>query len=457
MNVFELGRSHSSMFNFAAEMIEFQDDQFGHQLEGLFTEIKNTYVKPGISMPAAMADKYSVRMSKLIFSRFGLKCKVVYNEHMAAIMPLYANRNHIFLTDWQKGAAIEDQIKFLEKIKGEKGYIDLAKAKISGRYSEYEHVLYVNYDDFFSEDMLTPGQATGITLHEIGHAFYNISHSDRWHSSNQILADLALTTVGKKNTDRTHIYREIEKYNDKIKKEEIDKMMTGDPIVAGYIWHKYIAEGNFNTNGASTTVSTYDQTSCEQMADNFAARFGYGREVISGLEAVHKVYGSFNHSWYMAAWGMILEYAIIGAFNAVAIAMIMAAFSVATGGAVLLIYGIMIYIFTTAYVLSTGEAKRDYTYDELKFRYKRIRDQMVNRLKDKALDKAIVKKIIGDIAYTDNVIKGIYEDWSIYRVILNRVIPSNRAAKNAIEDEQLLETLAANAMFMKAAQIRTSV
>lgn len=457
MNVFDLGRTSSGMFNFANEMIEFQDDQFGHQLEGLFTEIKNTYIKPDINMPAAMADKFASRMSKMIFDRFGLKCKVVYNEHMAAIMPLYANRNHVFLDSWNKGAEIEDQIKFLEKLKNQRGYIDLAKAKISGRYSEYEHTLYVNYDDFFSANMLTPSEATGITLHEIGHAFYNISHSDRWHSANQILADLALTTVNKKNTDRTHIYREIEKYNDKIKKEEIDKMMTGEPVVAGYIWHKYIAEGNFNSNGSTIKNSTYDQTSCEQMADNFAARFGYGREVISGLEAVHKVYGSFNHSWYMAAWGMILEYALVGLGTSIAVAMITAAFNIAAGGGVLLIYGVLIYIFTTAYVLSTGEARRDYTYDELKFRYKRLRDQMVNRLKDKSLDRTTVKKIVDDIAYADNVIKGIYEDWSIYRVMLNRVVPSNWAAKNSIEDQQLLETLAANAIFMKAAQIRTAV
>lgn len=455
MNVFDIGRTHNAMSVFAAEMIEFQNDQFGAQLESIFTEIKDTYVKPGMRMPAAMADKYSARLSKMIFNRFGLKCSIVYNEHLAAVMPLYANRNHIFLNSWHKGVEIEDQVKFLEKLKNQKGFIDLAKAKIGGRYSEYDHTLYINYDDFFASGMLAPGQATGIVLHEIGHAFYNISHSDRWHSANQILADLALTTVGKKKTDRTHIYREIEKYNDNIKKEEIDKMLSGDPIVAGYIWHKYIAEGNFNASGGSAKNNTYDQTSCEQMADNFAARFGYGREVVSGLEVIYKLYGSFNHSWYMAAWSMLLEYALVGIFNAIAISMIIAAFSVGAGGGVLLLYGILIKIFTVAYVFSTGEASRDYTYDELKFRYKRLRDQMVTRLKDKSLDKTTVRKILDDIAYTDGVIKGIYEDWSIYRVILNRVIPANWAAKNAIEDEQLLETLAANALFVKSAALRT--
>ena len=124
MNVFELGRSHSSMFNFAAEMIEFQDDQFGHQLEGLFTEIKQMYPKPGISMPASLANKFSKRMSKMIFSRFGLKCKVVYNEHLAAVLPMYANRHHIFLPDMYKGVEIEEQNKFLSTLNNKKGTID---------------------------------------------------------------------------------------------------------------------------------------------------------------------------------------------------------------------------------------------------------------------------------------------------------------------------------------------
>lgn len=455
MNIFELGRSSHSMFNFAAEMIEFQDDQFGHQLEGLFTEIKNTYIKPGMSMPSAMADKYASRMSKLIFARFGLKCKVIYNEHLAAIMPLYANRNHIFLDESYKGVEIEEQLKFLEKLKNQRGFIDLAKAKIGGIYSEYEHNLYVSFDDFFSDNMMTPGNATGAVLHEIGHAFYNIAYSDRWHGANQVLAELAIKLSGKKNTDRTHIYREIEKYNDKIKKEEIDKMLSGEPVVAGYIWFKYIAEGNFNSNGSGMMVSTYDKTSCEQMADNFAARFGYGRELVAGLEAIHEMYGSTNHSWLMAGMSMITGLIAAIAFTAVSISLISIGF--ATGFGAFLLYGILVGFITMATVFSTGESCRDYTYDELKFRYKRIRDQMVTRLKDKSLDKAVVIATVKDIEYTDAIIKKLYEDWSVFRVVLNRIIPANWAAKNSIEDQQLLETLAANAMFMKAAQIRTAV
>ena len=455
MNVFELGRSHSSMFNFAAEMIEFQDDQFGHQLEGLYAEIKQTYAKPGISMPAPLADKFSARMSKMIFSRFGLKCKVVYTEHLAAVMPMYANRHHIFLPDMYKGIEIEEQTKFLTNLNNKRGTIDLAKAKIGGVYSEYEHNLYINYDDFFSTGLLTPGQATGITLHELGHAFYNISHGDRWHSANQILADLALTSVKKKNKDRTLVYKELEKYNENIKKEELDKMMEGEPVVSGYLWFKYIAEGNFNADGGTTQVKTYDKTSCEQMADNFAARFGYGREVVEGLESIYKTYGSFNHSWYMISAAMVWELLWTMAGVLMAVMMIKAGLYLVVP--MMIFNGVMLGIMVVSYIYATGESTRDYTYDELKYRYKRIRDQMVTRLKDKSLDKASVKKILQNIEYTDGVIKTIYEDWSVYRVVLNRLIPAHWAAKNAIEDEQLLETLAANAMFMKAAQIRTSV
>jgi hypothetical protein len=119
--------------------------------------------------------------------------------------------------------------------------------------------------------------------------------------------------------------------------------------------------------------------------------------------------------------------------------------------------GIFIGFIVVSYVFATGESTRDYRYDELKFRYKRIRDQMVTRLKDKSLDKKTITNILENIKYTDDVIKSVYENWSIYRVVLNRIIPANWAAKNAVEDEQLLETLAANAMFIKAAQIRTIV
>ena len=455
MNVFELGRSHSSMFNFAAEMIEFQDDQFGHQLEGLFTEIKQMYPKPGISMPASLADKFSTRMSKLIFSRFGLKCKVVYNEHLAAVLPMYANRHHIFLPDMYKGVEIEEQNKFLSTLNNKKGTIDLAKAKIGGVYSEYEHNLYINYDDFFSNDMLTPGQATGITLHELGHAFYSISHGDRWHTANQVLADLAIKVSGKKNNDRSLVYKELEKYNENIKKDELDKMINGEPVVSGYLWFKYIAEGNFNAAGGSSQVTTYDKTSCEQMADNFAARFGYGREVVEGLESIYKLYGSFNHSWYMVSAAMIWElvWTIYAAFTSI----LMIQAGIATANPYVISQGIFIGFIVVSYVFATGESTRDYRYDELKFRYKRIRDQMVTRLKEKSLDKKTITNILENIKYTDDVIKSVYENWSIYRVVLNRIIPANWAAKNAIEDEQLLETLAANALFIKAAQIRTSV
>lgn len=455
MNVFDLGRTSSGMFNFANEMIEFQDDQFGHQLEGLFTEIKNTYAKPGISMPAGLADKFSQRMSKLIFARFGLKCTVVYTEHMAAIMPLYANRHHIFMPDMWKGYEVEEQAKFLSKLNNKKGTVDLAKAKIGGIYSEYEHNLYINYDDFFSTGMLTPAQATGITLHELGHGFYSISHGDRWHSANQVLSDIAIKSLGKKQTDRTLLYKELEKYNENIKKEELDKMINGEPVVSGYLWFKYIAEGNFNAAGGGTEVKTYDKTSCEQMADNFAARFGYGREVVEGLEAIYKVYGSVNHSWLLSSVGLIFEllwtigglaYCILGIIGAVSTMNVFGLFQF-----------VMLGIAVVTYIFSTGEATRNYTYDELKYRYKRLRDQMVTSLKDKSLPKNKVTDIVKNIEYTDEVMKKLYEDWSVYRVVLNRLIPAHWAAKNSIEDQQLLETLAANAMFMKAAQIRTAV
>jgi lipid A disaccharide synthetase len=76
-------------------------------------------------------------------------------------------------------------------------------------------------------------------------------------------------------------------------------------------------------------------------------------------------------------------------------------------------------------------------------------------LKRMDLDKKMLANIVEDIYAVDEIINNTYQYSTIFNKLSNLVFTSNRNANNSIKEQQLLESLASNDLFIKSAELKT--
>ena len=327
-----------------------------------------------------------------------------------------------------------------------KGYVDVKKAKVAGIFSQYEHDLYMNPLMLFRDWGLLPPETTAVHLHETGHIFTTIEYSDRLESCNLILSNIASSLMGDRGKMKTeYVYRELSKVNDKVTEEEADKLVNGSAVIAGLTYFKVVI-GSIQTQMAECT---YDKTSSEALADNFASRFKYGRPLISGLEKITKYHG-FSAEKSKAWYTFRFVFSVCSMF-----VLPMAAVALLTAGMIGPGFWFF-YIWVMTFYLAREDV-RDYTYDELKNRYKRIRSDMVELLKDPKLEKEALVALVTDIEYMDKVIDDTMIFKGPFRLVSNFLFSGASAARASVLEQQILEELASNDMFLLSAKIKANL
>lgn len=433
---------------FSLEMIKVQSSNFGHALNAEFlkivTKINNVQLNTQADIQACEEVK---NIESLVFSTLGLRVKVITNSMLAAVLPYYSNKHHVFLNDMFKGnISIKDQNKALEKALGKSGYVDIQNARVGGLFSDYVHKVFMNLRDLVKTYRLNSQEITAVFCHELGHAFYACEYADRMESNNLIISDVCNRIATKKETLKAeYVYQEIQKVDKTVTEKEIDNLVNGNRIIAGYTWYKVVIEANKQACKSQMSQNKYDETAFEQAADNFASRFGYGRDLISGLEKIVAGGGNVEKSKAASNMAMLFEFAFLA---------LMVFTILSTAGAGFIAAPIIYSLFMGTVLYASGENVRDYTYDELKIRYKRIRNEFIAILKEDGFDKAEQQQLIDNINYADSMIESTNVHESIYRKIANFLLPSNRAAKDSIKEQQFLEEMMHNDLFLKSAQLR---
>ena len=430
----------------ALEMIEFQDSSFGEDLEKIISEI-HTELQPYLGNPYLSRNISNLpeikKLEKLVFNRLGLKIELITDEDLATVICFYSNKNHVFLKDHVRGnIRVRGQEKILARSIGKKGTVDTRKAKVSGIFSEYNNLIFMNFVHLFGVYRLTIPEVTAVLLHEIGHAFYACEYSDRLESTNQILADVGKIIFStKEKKDVSYVFREIEKVNPKITIEEVDKLITGDKVIAGTTWFKVVV----NSVQEQLKNAKYSETSSEALADNFAARFGYSRAVVTSLDKMSLLDQDIEKSKFAINFMGISE----------AIASVLLLTGIAAGF-FSVPFSLIVTTALVGFTRSEGEDFEDYTYDSLKVRYQRVRSQLVEALKNKHVPKDVSSSILDDIRIIDRCIEETGQKWSVLKLLANFVVPSAKKAKDSIAEQQLLEELAFNDLFVKSAELRVN-
>ena len=430
------------------EMIDYQDDKFGIKMEAILTELHQKMKDRIYKGNKDVRDSVELKQLKdVIFHRLGIKVKIITNSILAAVLPFYPTTHHIFLHEfWRGNVDIPDQDKLIKEANNKVGFVDLKKAQLGGVFSDYENTLYMNFSELFFQFNLTVQETVAVMLHELGHVFVACEYSDRLNTNNQILAQIAKDlSKNKKEKNVSYIFKNLKHINEEITEGDVDKIVNGTKIVAGYAWFKVVM-GSVNQQ---LKESKYDQTSFEQLADNFAARFQYGRPLITGLDKITIEYLSPERVRGARIFSMLM--------NAISF-LYMTAGIVGTVVTGMFPLTLLLLFFLWLILLMSGEKNKDYTYDELRIRYARIRNEYVGMIKHMNLAdediKSQVKEILDNIQVIDGIVEDVEQYKTIFNILGNLFFKSNRDAASSIKEQQLLESLAFNDVFIKSAQLQ---
>lgn len=429
---------------FSTESIRTQFDDIGPRIEAVITRIIKIIQNKEIKSAKELSKHELIQsLEKMIFDRFKLKVHIVTHLAPAAIIPFFSNKNHIFLHEIIRGRVSDkDQNKLLKEFDQKKGSVNLEKATVDGIFSQYDHPLYLNFHELVEKLNLSIPEITATILHELGHAFYACYYSDRTDRTNQVLAGIIRHNTSNEKGDIEYIYREVSKISQNIQKEDIDKFLNGPRTVASVSFFKIVTE----VVKSQTVNDSYNESAFEQRADNFASRFGYGKQLVLALEKIHV--DSFDKNLnkrIMVQIGYMLPTAIY--FAAFAVSALSFSFLGILG---MILYGFFLNIF----IQLPREDNRVFTYDDLKIRYLRIRQDIIDQLKEIKEDKEVVKQMLESIYLIDEAVKTTAILRVLPSVISNFIFSNARQTVKSINHQQLLEALASSDLFVKSAELR---
>lgn len=430
------------------EMIGFQvNDRFGPELEALISKVKDL-VDQKVPVKILKKDPVISEIQDLVFKRLGLKIELHINSHLAATIPnSFVPHNTIhyeYAREWLMGQEpkITPGGSALSKSgDGIKGYIDLKNARVSGWFSTQVAPVYLKFHELFNELKCTPAEVAGFLLHELGHIWDAIEYLSRVQTTNQVLADVAKhIQVKDRAKDVQYVYRELRKVDPQVSEDVAQALCSDQAVVMGPALQRL-------TVGVVQSLlkdKTYDRTSFEQTSDQFATRFGYGEALITGLQKFEKVHSSEDMAAFRTGSLHVLFFMglmdtcffIAGLMAGVGVAAVIGGFYAA----------LMFYILTK----TTGESGKIRLYDDKKNRYLRIRNQMVEQIKDEDLPQALRRNLLAQITLADDVVKSCKHQDNIYDRVANVVFTKDRRAKESILEQQRLEEMVANDLFVKA-------
>ena len=338
-------------------------------------------------------------------------------------------------------------VEIKNKMKSSSVFVDRKKAKIMGLPNEY--IAYVMHDlhGYFTKADLLPEEATAVLLHEIGHAFTYIEYSYRTITNTSVLIDTFLENLDKKNrSPKESLVIAYEKSTKRdIAKEVKDKNVVSATI---YIMDNYIKEHRYTITG-----STHPSVDSEQLADQFAGRFGLSAEVMSALDKI--IQAQFKEiDKYL--WNNIFQLLLIG--------VILVVLAIASGiGAILgLLIVVTCILIWFSYLLATYKNPTENdpgyinTYDSLKRRYTRLRNELIRNLRNLDVDEKEFKaNLVSSIEKMDKVLDAMPEDKvPMFDAIIRKF---SNAAKHRVEVraiEQMIEDLSENNLYLAAAKLQ---
>lgn len=410
--------------NYSLEVIDYQlNNAFGKALEEEFERYRSY---PKVTQILFKDNK----LAEIVKKYTNLKVRVNLGEDID--LHIYSpdiNKGNVILDNWrQKAFTNYDTTEFLKRKDFIEGGVDLKNAKVFGDFAEIASDIFIGPMLLSRYSPNTVEELTAAFLHEIGHAFVYLEMLGRLTRTHYLLSEGTQQLLNAKNKEqRVKIFDSIENYTkttiadkDKLAHGQLDE--NGYRIIILNLMQKQSIE--------ELDINIYSSRAWEQLADNFAARFGYGRALVVGLDKIHRLYPGIDYTppiiniftLLLQTLGFILVWPLL-----------------------LLLIGMC--IFSNAY---------DLEYDPLKKRFEKFKLQINNAIKDPTLSKQQKLQFIKDYDEIEKVLKGVYENIEFFTILFAIIRPFKTLKMlDIIKTQEELEKLQNNALFTAAARIST--
>lgn len=428
------------ILNLSIETIDFQSNSFGKELEMVFQNILDEKLN---NKKLAKCEQKTT-LESIIKKYTNLNIDIVLDSDQVACVYLpVVHRNHLFFHNhFRDFYEMKDTLEMFKKVKEsqDKHTVNIKTSKVTGIFSEMKTEIHISVN-VLKQIGMNGAEITAITLHEIGHLFTLFEYMNRQHSTNQVLAGVVRSVTNKDSIQTREMIFEQAGVLIGGNKDSLKELVNQEDlsIVSTIIFTK-----NIEFIKSELGTEAYDFTTCEQLADQYAARQGYGRELITALDCFSK------------AWN-VTEASRIGSFYACFVDVVTFVGYISIGIFTLMINPLFASICAFLIFLrlwTAGSSNQDFTYDILKTRYLRIKEQLIQRLKDKNISSEENVLLIKDIKIIDSVISRTYEIHLPIDRLVDYMFSKDHSVKASIELQRKLESLAMNDFFLKSAELK---
>lgn len=399
------------------ESIDFQSGAFFKELTLAFTELKKVK-KDDLQDP----DHTGV-LAAVVKQHTGMKIVFSIDEYEPCIEIPMVNKNNPLVNNYFRNYIdSSDGMRMIQNAGGvARGTVNLRTGKVDGIYGDLEAKIHLP-KTMFSTSTYSPEEIAAVTLHECGHLLTYFEYMARTVTTNQALAGMSKALDGSAGVDeREAVLINVKKA---LKLGELDVQAlakSNNKKVAEVVVITHVAQQAASELGSNI----YDFSTWEYLSDQYAARQGAGRYLATALDKIFR--GGWNISFRsMPAYLAFEAFKIVSLFLVPAVGVL--------------------------FMMMDGIS--DPSYDRPGARVQRIRNQIVENLKDKKLSKDDQERLAADLTVVDEMAKQINDRRQLLNVIWDTLSPSSRKARNQELLQKQLEDLAANDLFVKAAALK---
>lgn len=369
----------------------------------------------------------------LIKEHTGISCTVKVDKEFrgynAYVYPPQLDKNHPLLNYWRRhvGGSADGLAAIKAAGKAVEGLVDLKRGRVAGVFANIPIRIYITIDLLRdSYNRFTASEVAAILLHEIGHVFTYFEFIVMTLTTNHALEAVSRALLS--THDKEYKVRIVKEASKQLNAPLDDPEALAESTNATVI-HTVILESKLRGMRSSLGSDIYDQRSWEYLADQYATRHGAGRELATALDKISRIYG--DPSVLPSTLHVIIE-----AYKVV----------------VFIGMSLTLFLLPVVILLMINPLVGD--YDRHGERLTRIRQQLVEALKNRRLSKIYRDQLLEDIKAIDQLLAKVKDKSTLLEAIWKYLVPAGRKQWKQTVIQKELEELAANDLFVAAARLQ---
>lgn len=327
---------------------------------------------------------------------------------------------------------VKEKKETAKKINNKKGTMDFKRAYVTGYMAEVRHHLIANFFMCRKGFNLTADETAAIIVHEIGHAFEGLGNHYKLVTMNQSISKV-MACLNENDVDKaTYVFRS-EFGPEELNAAKLTNKSDRNDFY-GELAKKYV-----RVMDSQYIRSRPDHTSFEYLADSFATNLGYGVDITTALKKMYGHYYVGAHKW---RWWSEITFT----FN---IYLVICGLAAGTPFSVFFTMFLVSMNLWVTYLMNKNPA----IYDNFKDRNSRVSREIVHAIKTDGMPPEETRNLI-DQWELINVVNEDTVNWeTISSRVMKLLVPSFRSDDKALKEQQAVEELLNNPLFIKSATV----